>query len=42
VANTSNTKSLERAYKWKEFFDKKTKIPNEPVIPAAIFINHDE
>ena len=42
VANASTTKSLERAYKWKEFFDKKTKIPNEPVIPAAIFINHDE
>lgn len=42
VANTSNVKSLERAHKWKEFFDKKTKIPNEPVVPAAIFINHDE
>jgi hypothetical protein len=41
VANTSNPKSLERAHKWKEMFDLKTKVPNEPPIPATIFINHD-
>ena len=41
VANTSNPKSLERAYRWKEVFDKKTKVPDEPPVPATIFINHD-
>lgn len=42
VANTSNKKSLERAYRWKEYFEKKTKIPNEPCVPATLFINHDD
>lgn len=41
VANTSNPKSLERAFRWKEVFDKKTKVPDEPPVPATIFINHD-
>jgi hypothetical protein len=41
VANTSNPKSLERAARWKDIFDKKTKVPDEPSIPATIFINHD-
>ena len=41
VANTSNPRSLEQAHRWKEFFDKKTKVPNEPSIPATLFINHD-
>ena len=41
MANTSNPKSLEKAYRWKEVFDKKTKVPDEPPVPATIFINHD-
>jgi hypothetical protein len=41
VASTSNPKSLERAYRWKEVFDKKTKVPDEPSVPTTIFINHD-
>lgn len=41
VANTSNPKSIERAYKWKMMFDKMTKIPDEPSVPATLFINHD-
>ena len=41
MASTSNPKSLERAFRWKEVFDKKTKVPDEPSIPATIFINHD-
>jgi hypothetical protein len=41
VASTSNRKSLERAYRWKEVFDKKTKVPDEPPVPTTIFINHD-
>ena len=41
VASTSNPKSLERAFRWKEVFDKKTKVPDEPPVPATIFINHD-
>ena len=41
VANTSNPRSLELAHRWKGFFDKKTKTPNEPSIPATLFINHD-
>lgn len=41
VANTSNPRSIENAYRWKDFFDKKTKVPNEPPIPSTLFINHD-
>lgn len=32
---------MERAHKWKEMFEKKTKVPDEPSVPATIFINHD-
>lgn len=42
VANSTNYKSLERAQRWKDYFDKKTKIPNEPNVPACLFINHDD
>ena len=42
VANSSNSKSMERAQRWKDYFDKKTKIPNEPNVPACLFINHDD
>ena len=41
VANSTNSKSMERAQRWKDYFDKKTKIPNEPNVPACLFINHD-
>ena len=41
VANTSNPRSLELAYRWKDFFEKKTKIPNEAAVPICLFINHD-
>jgi len=41
VAKTSNPKSLQRAHRWKEIFDKKTKVNGEPSIPACLFINHD-
>ena len=41
MASTSNPKSLERAYRWKEVFDKRTKVADEPSVPATIFINHD-
>lgn len=41
VANTSNPKSLERAHKWKEMFDLRTKVSDEPGVPCTIFINHD-
>ena len=42
VANTSNPKSIKRAIRWKQQFDRTTKIPDEPSIPCTIFINHDK
>ena len=41
VCNTSNSKSIENAYRWKEEFDKRTKLPDEPGLPCCLFINHD-
>jgi hypothetical protein len=41
VANTSNPASITKAAKWKEQFDKMTKVKDEPSIPCTLFINHD-
>ena len=41
VARASCKKSLERAFRWKELFDKKTQTGDEPKVPCCIFINHD-
>ena len=41
IANTSNPDSIVKAQKWKETFDKITKVKNEPSLPCTLFINHD-
>jgi hypothetical protein len=41
VANTSNPDSIKKAQIWKEHFDEKTKVKDEPTIPCTLFINHD-
>ena len=42
VANTSNPDSIKKAQIWKEYFDEKTKVKDEPTIPCTLFINHDK
>lgn len=41
MANTSNPDSIAKAAAWKRYFDKITKVKDEPSIPCTLFINHD-
>ena len=40
VGRADNQKSLENMVKWKESFDKYTRMPKSPCLPSGLFINH--